>query len=176
MLAFWRQDWLQSMPTSPQIRIYEFLSVFEEYHNKPWLILFGKGYLGSFVDYFGYFYSLPESVRLGAFSEIQWANGTFFRVHETLCRLWLANGLVGVFGFIYISISCLKKPNMWSFMGLIWFVFYMDTTITLSCIGICALVLSKITDKKKETIYERKRNQCLPVKFNMGDYRDNFKY
>lgn len=140
MFKFWDPNWIYNMPLSPQTRIIEFISIAKEYGQKPWYLIFGKGFTGTFTDHTGF---LSSTYVEGAFSEAEWANGTFYGVHETINVLFLNHGLVGLFFYMYMFKFTLKNTlkSPWILIGGFWFLVIYGFSITMSAFGICALLI-----------------------------------
>lgn len=131
------ENWLVNLPESPKFRVVELYNILLEYKEKPWFILFGKGYLGSIKDYVGMF-----NYSIGAFSNIQWIHGTFYVLHTSFNTLFLTHGFLGIVFLIYIiRISCNKlyKSN-WGIIGVYWFLLYYGYSITISAFGLVSLL------------------------------------
>lgn len=147
MLDITNPNYLAEMPLSPRCRVVEIIGIFNEYVEKPWLALFGKGFLGTFRDDAGLMVRISN-----AFTEAQWDAGLFYLPHETFSRLWLMSGLFGVFGFVRISFILLRNLNKSPMIlgGLFWFWFFHGYSISLSVIGIAFLIVGLIdTDQNK---------------------------
>lgn len=181
IISVWESGWLENMPSSPQIRIYEIKTIFAEFAAKPYFFLFGKGYGGSFSDIYNYFQNISESMKLSAFSLEEYELNYFYRVHETLFRIILCNGLCGIIAFCIIFFkSILKHFNVWTIIGLVWFVFYFNTTLTLSSIGIISLFIGFTFKDKNSKSFEQhnsintENNTILELSFNAskGDISD----
>ncbi len=142
MITFWEKGWLDNMPTSPKVRIYEVISICIEYIKKPIYIITGKGYSGAFKDYTGYFSSLPIETREGAFSAFEFENNYFYRVHETIFRVPLCFGIIGIVYFIYWIFYCFKKKTFSGWLGLLWLCLFFNTSQTLSCVLIMGIFIS----------------------------------
>jgi hypothetical protein len=152
IIKFWQANWLSNMPGSPQTRIVEFINIGNEYLNKPWFFLFGKGYMGTITDHVG---MLGNSFSLTGYSLQQWVNGTFYGVHETLNVLFLYNGLFGLGCYLYMLIlifsNLTKSP--WILIGGFWFLMVYGFSITMTAFGITALLVGYIEIDKSEVLY-----------------------
>lgn len=135
LVSFWNSGWLDIMANSPRIRVGEFLNTCIEYLNKPWLMITGKGYLGSIRDYtnmFGNFY-----ISQGAFSSKEWMVGSFFNLHE-ITSIFLIYGIPGVvyaFRLLKMSLQNYSK-NIWLLIGMIWFILLYGYSFTLTIFGV----------------------------------------
>jgi hypothetical protein len=137
-------NWLRNMPFSPQVRIIEFIDIVHEYIEKPWMILFGKGYMGTIKDHIK---MLGTSMTLsGGYSDVEWSHGTFYGVHETLNGLFLYNGLFGLGFYLYmlrnVFTNFTKSP--WILIGGFWFLMVYGYSVTMSAYGVTALLLGYI--------------------------------
>lgn len=147
LLIFWDVNWFESIPDSPKVRLVEFINIVKEYINKPWYFIFGKGYMGTFTDYTGFFNTeIPASYSMN-----QWNSGIFFRVHETFNSLFLFNGLIGLIFYFYmikvIFLNLYKTP--WILVGGFWFVMVYGYSFTMTAFGLTALVIGLIKIDKK---------------------------
>lgn len=137
-LKFWEPNWLQEMEISPRYRIVEFINICVEYSEKPWMALLGKGYLGSIKDH------INMLVRVGGdFTNVQWANGTFYLLHESINLLFLNNGLLGLFAWIYafkLLINNFHK-SFYLLFGCSWFLLTFGYSVTISALGMTAIMI-----------------------------------
>lgn len=131
------ENWLINLPESPKFRVTELYNIVLEYKKKPWLIIFGKGYLGSIKDHVDMF-----NYSIGAFSDIQWIHETFYVLHTSFNTLFLTHGFIGIAFLIYIiriSYKKLYKSN-WGIIGVYWFILYYGYSITISAFGLVSLL------------------------------------
>lgn len=140
LLLFWKPEWFLDLPTSPRVRVVQFINISIEYLKKPWFALMGKGYMGTFRDHINGFNGIQNN--LGAFSIDQWNNGTFYRPHETLNVIFLYHGLLGLSIYIFFLFFVIKnsKKSPWLLIGGIWFLLFYGYSITLSAFGMAALL------------------------------------
>lgn len=140
LLNIFEPNWLINMPSSPQARIIELMNIIYEYLEKPWMFLFGKGYMGTVKDHIG---MLSATFLQGGYSNAEWDNGTFYGVHETLNSLFLYHGLFGMGFYLYmlkgVFTSFSKSP--WILIGGFWFLIIYGFSVTMSAFGIVALLL-----------------------------------
>ena len=140
LFQFNEGNWLNNLSESPRSRVEEFRDVFIEFANKPWLVLTGKGYLGSIVDHTGYFSTLTSNK--GLFSDEEWRNGTYYNLHELVVNILM----FGIMGVVY-SISLLRyslkniSKNTLLIMGIYWFFLLYGYSFTLSCYGVLAFYI-----------------------------------
>lgn len=141
-LKFWDANWIENMPTSPRVRIIEFLNIGYEYLEKPWLLVFGKGYMGTFKDYTGFL----DNFIPASYSMNQWDNRSFFGVHETFNSLFLYNGLIGVIIYLYMAkvIFFNMYKNPWILVGGFWFLMVYGYSVTMTAYGLSSLMLGLI--------------------------------
>lgn len=132
-------NYLTDMEGSPQVRIYELISVLKEYTSKPWSIPFGKGFGGSFQDYYGYFISLPSTLWHGKFSDFEFTNNYFYRMHE-LSRVPLTYGVFGIVTIASWVKTMLSNTSPMSLLGVIWAVMFINNSQTLACVLILGFV------------------------------------
>lgn len=149
LISFWEPNWLNNIPTSPRYRVVEFINIWIEYMRKPYYLLFGKGYIGSFKDYINGF----NMGYLSAFSPEEFWNGTFFSPHDALNTILLSNGLSGLVVLVYyIKLALNKAKNsFWIIVGVYWLVILYGFSLTLSVFGISCLMfgLYEISDEEK---------------------------
>lgn len=141
LIKFHDSNWLSNMPNSPKVRIMEFINISNEYIKKPWYLLFGKGYMGTFKDHNLFFSSLNNS--LSTFSIKQWETGTFYRVHSSINIFYLYYGLAGLVFYFYmmkiIFWNFYKSP--WLLIGGYWLLVLYGFSITITPFGMIALML-----------------------------------
>ena len=80
LFSFGSGNWFDNIPSSPKMRITEFMNVAEEYIRKPWFAPLGKGFCGTVKDHLGLFTDLTE------FSFSKWELDLFKRMqydHDT---------------------------------------------------------------------------------------------
>lgn len=149
----WDSNWYLNMAGSPRVRITEMINVGIEYWNKPWLIITGKGYLGSIKDYVNMFSSYQ-----GSFSYAEWNAGVFYNLHEFSTQL-LMFGLLGVCYSIRLFKETIKlyKSNIWIIFGCCWFLIMYGYSFTISTFGIVALFygLKATSDEKSSGFLEK---------------------
>ncbi len=137
--------------SSPSARLYEFLNITLEYVKKPWYIFAGKGLIGSYLNH------VEVAFIKGGYSDIENITGVYYRMHETVNRLYLSNGLIGLY-FIYwiikITIKNIQK-SPWLLLGTYWFLISFGHSITMSAIGIPCLIYGLIMIDE-EKLYEKK--------------------
>ncbi|BAK43915.1 flagellar biosynthesis [Eggerthella sp. YY7918] len=123
---------------SAYTRVDEFANVALEYAEKPWFIVFGKGFGGSIAHH-----TLSEWSNQGDFSTDQVASGSFVRLHTTPSLIFLKHGLIGLMLFVALfSFAVLHiRKTPWLFIGIFWFSFYYSSFATLALVGGTALIL-----------------------------------
>jgi len=143
ILKFWEPNWIYNMPLSPRTRIAEFTNIILEYLNKPWFLMFGKGYMGTIVDHTGL---LTSEFVPGAFSMNQWNQGVFYGVHESYNLLFLYNGLAGIVFYLFMIKEIFKKfvKSPWILIGGFWFLMVYGYSVTMTAFGVVALLLGFI--------------------------------
>lgn len=150
MISFWQPTWLDNMDLSPKTRLGEFVNIFMEYRQKPWYVLTGKGYLGSVKDYCGWFYLIPEYMRETGFSNAQFANNTFYDMHE-LTKTLLTFGVLGMVFWAKLF-KILKKyfvKNPWIVIGVFWIIVYYGYSFTITTFGATALFYGLLSCDKE---------------------------
>lgn len=155
LLNIFSPSWFSNMPPSPRFRISELLNILAEYYKKPYYFVFGKGYLGSIVDHLRLF----ERVG-GDFSDDQWANGTFFYLHESFNLLFLNNGLFGLILWFRVFALLLKKYKVSFFLalGCVVFLLTYGYSFVLSLIGFASLIVGlfdcTLEDKNNKVLFK----------------------
>lgn len=116
-------EWYMGIGESPRYRIEEFINIFLEYCKKPMYFLFGKGYGGTIKHLWG---NLRWDIVLANYSEDQVSSRTYAVMHESLNKIFISNGVVGVWFFISMIYRIMKSfmKSKWAIAGLIWFAFY----------------------------------------------------
>lgn len=147
VLQIWKPDIESSMEPSSRFRVFEMINVFLEYQKKPFLILFGKGYMGSTLDYIGGF----SWVTTAAFPLEQFDNGTFYSMHEIAGYL-LKYGLLGLIAWLYVAKTTLDNiaRNPWLVIGCYWFLLLFGFSLTVSIFGVLSLAYGLFLLKKDE--------------------------
>lgn len=148
LLKFGQDEWIKILANSPKMRVSQFINVIIEYEKKPWLFLFGKGYLGSVKDYVNMF----GRQTTGAYTFDEWEIGTFYNLHELSSQL-LMFGLAGVVCSVYLIILVFKKytQNIWILIGTYWFIILYGYSFTLSVFCLVALLFGLLNEDKNET-------------------------
>lgn len=139
LVSFSSSNYLDNMMFSPQVRVYELLSVGAEYLKKPWYAIFGKGYAGAFSDHLHYFMNIPAYRRQGAFSNFEFANNYFYKMHE-FARMPLTYGITGVLMLIMWLKKMCKKITPLSILGMLWILLFINNTQTLAGVLMLAFV------------------------------------
>ena len=143
MLTFWRRDWLSTLPNSARFRIEEIRGIIAEYIKKPYYLILGKGFMGTFTDAYNYFFTSPHTGSTDSFSAYEWSLGAFYNVHESFNNLLLTNGLLGVTVFFRLIVRGIKNIYKSPFIaiGIMWLVWYWGYSLTYSYFGIACLFL-----------------------------------
>ena len=141
LINIFQKNWLENVPQSSRVRIEEFRNVYIEFMKKPWIIITGKGYLGSIKDYTGYITNL--NTYDGLCSEIEWTHKTFFNLHEITSYI-LTYGALGILFCINflqtVIIHLVKENNIWILIGAYWFILFYGYSLTISTFSIAALL------------------------------------
>ena len=146
LLSFGGSNWLSNVADSPRMRIAQFINIAYEFGHKPWLAIFGKGYLGSVKDYANMF----GQQTTGSYTSAEWSAGVFYNLHELSSQL-LMFGCLGIICSIYLVCCTLKKykNNIWLLVGAYWFVVLYGYSFTLSAFCIVALYYG-LTDENDD--------------------------
>ncbi|MCI8483222.1 MAG: hypothetical protein HFH41_02645 [Lachnospiraceae bacterium] len=156
LLNVFDADWLQNLSASPRVRVEEFRDMFLEFAEKPWLILTGKGYLGSIQDHTGYFYTHLAS-NDGFCSDAEWAHGIFYALHEIVSYILM----YGVMGILFMAVFLkdavslfFRERNIWILIGAYWFFMFCGYSFTVSTFGCLALLYGLYTSEMKHEVIE----------------------
>lgn len=156
LLGVTNENWWNMIPASPKWRIVEFINIIKEFIQKPHMMLFGKGYMGTVRDYTGYLSQF--SGDLSGAEAGEWATGLFYSMHETINRIFLENGIIGLIIVGWILYIMIKNYDVspYIFIGGFWFVFFWGYSIQIAALGIPALFVgfAEIADKNKVGFYQ----------------------
>ncbi len=132
-------DWFNRIPSSPKMRITEFLNIGHELLLKPWYLPFGKGFCGTIRDGLGLFTDLSEF----AFSAWELQLGAYFSMHESINCFFLVGGAFGLYIIASIVIDLFKKlhKSPWLVFGLLWVLLFYNYHLTIAVYGIIALIV-----------------------------------
>lgn len=132
-------DLYENIPTSPRMRIEEFLNTLEEYKRKPYYAVFGKGFGGGHRDY-RLAYDLYNA---SAFTDDQYTNKYFVFTHETFNGIFLRSGFYGLIMLIILFIKCFKQIDKtpWIVLGIFWINLFWGYSYSLLSIGLPSLLL-----------------------------------
>lgn len=141
LMDFSNKNYLMNVSPSPRCRILEIINITKEYIKAPQQLLFGKGFLGTYKDYTGLLKGIGN-----AYTDIQWESGLFYVPHETFSRLFLMNGLFGIYVMYIILKLMLKslKNNCWMIIGFLWFIFFYGYSFNLSVLGATFFIIGLI--------------------------------
>jgi hypothetical protein len=139
LLNIFDENWLQNMPSSPKFRVMEFLNILFEYLNKPYMLIMGKGFLGSVQDHLNGFGNYVK----GTFSISEFNNNSFYSVHETLNELFLRNGILGIFVLVWAFKEFFRHlyKNVWVVIGFVWFITLYGYSLTIGIFGVLSITL-----------------------------------
>ncbi len=146
--------WYANLGESVQSRIDEFVNVLFEYGDKPWFLIFGKGYGGNIRHWWGY--SRGFDIALDSFSSIQIETGIFSTLHTGFAEYFINHGLYGLVVQIWLLVTAIraafsKKGNIWLFVG-VWDIIIFTGFYSLH-IGILMICLGMfLLDKRKGMI------------------------
>lgn len=124
-----------NMEDSPRVRVLEFAYIIQEYIKKPYLSIFGKGLGGTILKG-------NLAYDLSSFSQEELSAGLIYNVHESVNKLFLSNGILGMYFLITTVIMGIKKMgnNPWIIIGLYWFLISLGHSITMSAFGLSCLM------------------------------------
>lgn len=119
-------DWYANLGGSIQTRIEGVINVIIEVFQKPWSLLFGKGYGGTAVKYWG----LSDwNISGSTFADTMIQYQTYSHFHLPFAEIIINFGLSGVVLITFmlkefIAEFLKKDGNMWIILGVLWFVFF----------------------------------------------------
>lgn len=144
-LVLGRQN-VGAMRASPQNRIYEVMNITMEYFQKPYLLLLGKGFMGTVTNHVG----MPYVA--GGYTDAQWYTGLFYRMHESFSKLYLSGGLLGLTFFLKTIWEAIKNffKSPWWLVGIYWFIISYGYSITMTAFGFPCLIYAMIVSDKKD--------------------------
>lgn len=178
LFNFFNPNWFDSLSMSPRVRIEEAISITLSFIENPLSLFFGKGLLGTFMDYSGFLRSIPENYVLSAFTMWEWSNGIFYTTHETFTKFYLFFGLSGmIFLFSFIFINCknlLKTPiSIVLFFSFIFFYGYSTSYCYLAMLSLILFIYTCNDEKIDENIlivdlwgsipHKRLNNDCIKM-------------
>lgn len=135
---------IESVSSSPYIRITSLINILYEGLKNPLTLLFGKGYGGYFTDNFNFFSGL--NLYNGAFSNKSIILGKFYTGHDTLVTVPMLNGILGLYLILKLVVRCLNySRNNYIILSAIQFlllIFYFDTLIGIT--GVLLLFVGSI--------------------------------
>ena len=139
MLSFSSDNWFDNIPSSPRMRIAEFLDIAEEYIYKPWFAFWGKGFGGTVVDRLKIFTDVDEF----AFSRWELNLGAFYSMHESVNNFFLVGGLFGLYTIISLTIRIFGAIHLspWLVFGVVWIFLFYNYHSTIGIYGIVSLVV-----------------------------------
>ena len=144
LINIFSDTWRINMHVSPRSRLEEIIDILIEFYNKPWLIITGKGYMGSITDLTGFFSGFAENRTFVSADE--WRNGTYYHLHEIASNL-LRFGAIGVKYSYDLVRSSIKQfnNNPWIAIGTIWFLLIFGYSFTLSIFGVFSFLVALIS-------------------------------
>jgi hypothetical protein len=124
---------LESVSTSPQIRIAEVINIIDLYYRNPTQSFLGMGFGGPFTD----------SAGLFRFIDLR-AHNAFYRPHDSLPVFLLLNGISGLIFFIVWTYKSIKHSQVSKyFIGLIpWISLTYGFDLNIAITGIIFLFLA----------------------------------
>lgn len=162
-LSIRTKNWRMMLPMSPRVRVEELMDIFIEYSRKPYLFPLGKGIMGSIKDDTGFFAVSQWALGTSAFSNFEWDAGAYFSVHETINKLLLSNGLLGLLFLgrtILTGVRNVKKTPIIA-IGIMWLVWYWGYSTTISWFGLACLLVGFAEATCKEDNSTIKRMELL---------------
>ena len=134
---------LESVSTSPQIRIAEVVNIIDLYYRNPTQSFLGMGFGGPFTDSAGLFRFINLRAH-NAFDIEQIKTGKFYRPHDSLPVFLLLNGISGLIFFIVWTYKSIKHSQVSKyFIGLIpWISLTYGFDLNIAITGIIFLFLA----------------------------------
>ncbi len=146
-----KEGWYEILPASPKMRIDEFINITQEYIDKPYYLLLGKGFSGTIEHHTT---TMNWDVVGSTFSQTEISNGLYAFMHETPVMLFLMAGILGMCFIINEIIFLVKnwKKSVWVIIGIVWFMLFFNAGGFVSIyLGLYAWIIGKIDCKK---VYE----------------------
>ena len=139
LVSIGRSNWFDNIPSSPKMRITEFLNIGNELISKPWYLPFGKGFCGTITDGLRLFSDLNEF----AFSEWELQLGAYYSVHESINGFFLVGGMSGLYAIVSIIVGLFKRlhESPWLVFGFMWILLFYNYHLTIAVYGIVALIV-----------------------------------
>lgn len=161
-------DWYANLGGSIQTRIEGVINVIIEVFQKPWSLLFGKGYGGTAVKHWG----LSDwNISGSTFADTMIQYQTYSHFHLPFAEIIINFGLLGMvlIGWItkeFIAEFIKQKGNMWIILGALWFFLFYSLyySFNLGIMWICYGLYMKDTkgwQDEKDTVlqFERQENR-----------------
>lgn len=125
---------ISEVDTSPYVRMATTLNIIQGYIQHPYLIPFGSGYGGYFIDHLNMFAGID--LENGGFSQPDVVSGYFHTAHDTFAAVPLLNGVFGLWIVLKYSIKYIKRTNnnFCAFAAVPWLLltFYFNTQLALT--------------------------------------------
>lgn len=162
ILDITRENYYENIDASPKGRIDEFLNLLAEYNERPFYMLFGKGFGGGIEDHLNVF----GNYEAAFFSDDEYRYRSFTFLHETVNVIFLKFGIIGIIFFILINYKILKigLKNPSVVLGWFWFFFFVGYTYSLGVLGIAAL-----TSGLYENFFYNQKLKLFHQNFNKDD-------
>lgn len=148
------KNWFANLDMSPKVRIVELIDITASYIKNPISLLFGKGFLGMYLDITGFFQTIPENLVETSFTFWEWSNGVYFTTHETITKFYLCFGIFGIMFIVYFFVltlkNVLKSPiSVVLFFSFIFFYGYSTTYCYLAMISFVIFIF-ELNEHKEE--------------------------
>lgn len=139
MLSFSSDNWFDNIPSSPRMRIAEFVEIAVEYIHKPWFAFLGKGFGGTVVDRLRIFTDVDEF----AFSRWELDLGAYYSMHESVNNFFLVGGVFGLYTIISLTSKTFRYVHLspWLVFGFVWILLFYNYHSTIGIYGIVSLVV-----------------------------------
>lgn len=156
LFSFGSGNWFDNIPSSPKMRITEFMNVAEEYIRKPWFAPLGKGFCGTVKDHLGLFTDLTEF----SFSKWELDLGAYYSLHESINCFFLVGGLFGLYTIFSLITKTFKFIHVspWLVFGFLWILLFYNYHLTIGIYGIVALIVGLEDIYESDIQYHRVKN------------------
>lgn len=155
-LFTFRQDfhrWYLGLGASIGVRLEELINILLEFAEKPWYLLFGKGYGGSVIKHWGI---NNWNIVGSTFPDMMIKNGVYMLFHTGTAELLINFGLFGLYlNFIVLKI-CIREIFRtdacgWIVIGAVWMITVLYSYRSMT-IGLASLCYGVYLWRKKELL------------------------
>lgn len=157
LLAFSSDNWFENIPSSPKMRLTEFLNISSELIESK-KILFGKGFAGTIKDNGQYFDNISEF----SFSKWELELGAYYSMHESINCFFLVGGLFGLGVLLSILFGIVKivHKSPWLIIGFFWLLLFYNYHMTIAIYGIVSLIVGICDSERNQQISLSRAELC----------------